>query len=136
MTRSSVVALTVCFFLAFSVLSAGGQAPVAASVRPVIPSPLTLADAERLLRERSLGLENARDLVEAAQAARQIAGFKPNPTLQLGAEQFPFASPVPGTLPRFFSTDSNAGAEPTYTVQVTKLIERGGKRELRTAQAD
>jgi outer membrane protein, heavy metal efflux system len=116
--------------------TARAQTGSGSAVRPSMQSPLTLAEAERLLRERNLGLENARHLVEAAQASRQIAGFKPNPTLQLGAEQFPFASPVPGTLPRFFSTDSSAGAEPTYTVQFTKVFERGGKRELRVAQAD
>jgi cobalt-zinc-cadmium efflux system outer membrane protein len=119
-----------------SIGTARAQTPSAVAARAPIPSPLTLEDAERLLRERNPGLENARDLVEAAQAARQIAAFKPNPTLQLGAEQFPVASPLPGTVPRFFSTDSNAGAQPTYTVQFTKVIERGGKREVRVAQAD
>jgi cobalt-zinc-cadmium efflux system outer membrane protein len=135
MTRAPALLFAV-YVCTVSAATGRAQTPAADAVRPGIPSPLTLVDAERLLRERSLGLENARSLVEAAQAARQIAGFKPNPTLLLGAEQFPFASPVPGTLPRFFSTDSNAGAEPTYTAQVTKVIERGGKRELRVAQAD
>src|SRR5262249_12249779 len=74
--------------------------------------------------------------VDASKAARLIAGYKPNPTVQFGAEQFPFYSPLAGTVPRFFSTDSNAGAQPTYTVQFTKTIERGGKREFRMQQAD
>ena len=136
MIRSRAVPFAVCVFALVSVGSGPAQTITGAVVRPPLPSPLTLAEAERLLVERSLGVENARHLVAAARAARQIAGFKPNPTLQLGAEQFPFASPLPGTVPRFFSTDSNAGAQPTYTVQVTKVVERGGKRELRVAQAD
>jgi len=135
MIRSHAVPLAVCV-LAVLVGTGRAQTIAGAAVRPPLPSPLTLAEAERLLVERNLGVENARHLVTAAQAARQIAGFKPNPTLQLGAEQFPFASPLQGTVPRFFSTDSNAGAQPTYTVQFAKVIERGGKRELRVAQAD
>ncbi len=116
--------------------SAPPPASIASPLPASIPSPLTLADAERLLVERSLSLRNERELVDAAQASRQIAGYKPNPTLQLGAEQFPVASPLAGTVPRFWSTDSNAGAQPTYTVMFSKTIERGGKRELRVAQAD
>jgi cobalt-zinc-cadmium efflux system outer membrane protein len=117
--------------------AAPAQPPTPARLEPAvrIPSPLSLAVAERLLTERNQALSNSRYLVEAARAARQIAGFKPNPTLQLGAEQFPFASPLQGTVPRFFSTDSNAGAQPTYTVQFSKLVERGGKREFRFEQA-
>ncbi len=67
---------------------------------------------------------------------RLIAGYKPNPTIQVGAEQFPFASPVADTVPRFFSSDPNAIAQPTYTLQISKLFERGGKRELRMEAAD
>jgi outer membrane protein, heavy metal efflux system len=39
-------------------------------------------------------------------------------------------------VPRFWSSDLNAAAQPTYSVQLTKLFERGGKRELREQQAD
>ncbi len=101
-----------------------------------IPESLTLADAERLLVDRNLAVASNRELVAAAQAARQIASYKPNPSVQFGAEQFPFASPLAGSVPRFFTTDSNAGAQPTYTVQFSKLFERGGKREFRIEQAD
>jgi cobalt-zinc-cadmium efflux system outer membrane protein len=105
-------------------------------VRAIIPESLTLADAERLLIDRNLAVASNRELVAAAQAARQIASYKPNPAVPFGAEQFPFASPLAGTVPRFFSTDSNAGAQPTYTVQFQKMFERGGKREFRIEQAD
>jgi outer membrane protein, heavy metal efflux system len=100
-----------------------------------IPSRLTLADAENLLLQRNLAVLAARYQVDAARAARLIASYKPNPVLTIGAEQFPFYSPL-GGLPRFFSTDSNAGAQPTYTMRFDKILERGGKREFRTEQAD
>jgi cobalt-zinc-cadmium efflux system outer membrane protein len=135
MTRVIAIACVVGGCVAMAPPTAA-QSPQSAPPPASIPSPLTLADAERLLVERSLALRNQRELVDAAQASREIAGFKPNPTLQLGAEQFPVASPLAGTVPRFWSTDSNAGAQPTYTVQFGKTIERGGKRELRVAQAD
>src|SRR5262249_29867003 len=60
----------------------------------------------------------------------------PNPVLTVGAEQFPFYSPLSDSYPRFFATNSNAGAQPTYTLRLDKITERGGKRELRTEQAD
>jgi cobalt-zinc-cadmium efflux system outer membrane protein len=101
----------------------------------MIPGALTLADAERLLIERNVAIAATRFQLNAAQASRLIAGYKPNPTIQFGAEQFPFTSNQQ-TVPRFVATDSNAGAQPTYTVQFSKIIERGEKRELRVAQAD
>ncbi|HMF97523.1 MAG TPA: TolC family protein [Vicinamibacterales bacterium] len=103
--------------------------------QPSVPGALTLAEAERLLIERNVAVAATRYQLSAAQASRLIAGYKPNPTLQLGAEQFPITSDQP-SVPRFFTTDSNAGAQPTYTVQVSKTFERGQKREFRIAQAE
>jgi cobalt-zinc-cadmium efflux system outer membrane protein len=100
-----------------------------------IPSRLTLAEAENLLLQRNLTIAAQRYQVEAARATRLIAGYKPNPVFTVGAEQLPFYSPL-NDLPRFFSTNSNAGAQPTYTLRFDKITERGGKRELRTEQAD
>src|SRR5262249_13652504 len=111
-------------------LSVAGQ-----DTSPGVPSRLTLADAENLLLQRNLTVIAARYQVEATRAARLVASYKPNPVLTLGAEQIPFYSPL-HDLPRFFSTNSAAGAQPTYTLRFDKLIERGGKRELRTEQAD
>jgi outer membrane protein, heavy metal efflux system len=125
-----VAVLSLSFLGGLSV-RARTQSPTAS-----VPSALSLAEAERLLIERNVAIAVTRYQLTAAQAARFIAGYRPNPTLQLGAEQFPFASPLAGSVPRFFSTDSNAGAQPTYTVQLTKTFERGDKRELRIAQAD
>jgi cobalt-zinc-cadmium efflux system outer membrane protein len=117
-------------FLRISLALAGTPADTAA-----IPRKLTLVEAERLLLERNLAVVAARYQVEASRAGRLIASYKPNPVLTVGAEQIPFYSPL-HDLPRFFSTNSDAGANPVYTFRIDKITERGGKRELRTAQAD
>jgi outer membrane protein, heavy metal efflux system len=101
----------------------------------VIPSILTLAIAEQLLLQRSQFIAGSRHQLEVSQALRLIAGYKPNPIVHLAAEQLPFRSNVPGIVPRFFGTTPEGAANPTYTGQVTKVIERGGKRELRVQQA-
>ncbi|MBV9074401.1 MAG: TolC family protein [Acidobacteria bacterium] len=113
-----------------------GAVPVPTTVLSPIPRNLSLFEAERLLVERNLTLAAARFQVHANEAARRIAAYKPNPQLQLGMEQVPFRSPVPNSAPRFFATNSDAGANPVYTAQFGKLFERGGKREFRTRQAD
>ncbi len=100
-----------------------------------LPAQLTLNQAEEALIQRNLMVSGARNQVEIAEAARQIAGLRPNPTLQLGMEQIPFASNIAGSVPRLVSTNGDAGANPTFTVQVSQLLERGGKRELRAQQA-
>ncbi|MBX3278949.1 MAG: TolC family protein [Acidobacteria bacterium] len=113
-----------------------GADPATGQVAAQIPRNLTLAQAEDLLLRRNLPVLAARHQIEAGRAARLIAGFKPNPVLTVGVEQVPFYSPLRGSFPRFFTTNSDAGANPTYTVQMDKLWERGGKRELRLAEAD
>lgn len=100
------------------------------------PRPLTLAEAEELLVERSLPVAAGRYVVEGNEAARRIAGYRPNPTLQVMADQVPFTSNVPRSVPRFFSTNSDAGANPVYSVQYEQLLERGNKRALRQLQAE
>jgi cobalt-zinc-cadmium efflux system outer membrane protein len=101
-----------------------------------IPHTLTLPEAESLLLQRNLAIAVNRSQLEVAEAGKLIASYKPNPTIQLGAEQITIASPVPGAAPRFFETNSNAGANPVYTFLFAKVIERGGKREFRTKQAE
>ncbi|MBO0861938.1 MAG: TolC family protein [Chloracidobacterium sp.] len=110
---------------------AGAQSPSGP-----LPRKLTLAQAEELLVQRNLAVLAARYKIDSSRAARLIAGYKPNPMLRIGAEQFPVYSPLRGSYPRFFATNSNAGAQPTYGVSVDKVWERGGKRELRVEQAD
>jgi cobalt-zinc-cadmium efflux system outer membrane protein len=98
-----------------------------------IPRKLTLAQAEQLLLQRNLAVLAARYQVDAYRAARLIAGFRPNPTLTLGAEQLNLSS-------RFFSdlfrTNTQTAAESTYTIRYEQLIERGGKRAIRAQLAD
>jgi len=117
------------------VIHAGWSSAQQPAPSAAIPRTLSLFEAEQLLISRSLPLAAGRSQLEASQAARRIAGFKPNPLLQLGMEQIPFQSDVPGSVPRFVSS-SSAASNPTYTAQLSKLFERGGKRELRVHQAD
>lgn len=115
------------FFLA----QAQPQAAVA-----VVPRRLSLPQAEELLLQRNQLIAASRYQLEVSQALRQIAGYKLNPVLHVGMEQVPVQSPLPGSAPRFFATNPDAGANPVYTGQVTKIFERGGKRELRVQQAE
>lgn len=115
-------------------ITASGQQPSAPTV--AVPRMLSLFEAEQLLIQRNLSVASGRFQLQASQAARRIAAYKPNPQLQLGMEQIPFQSPVPNSAPRFFATNPDAGANPVYTAQFSKLFERGGKREFRTRQAD
>lgn len=110
-----------------------GQPPAPNAAGPIR---MTVEEAEKLLTEQSLAYLSSRQQVEVAEAIKKIANYKPNPTLQLGMEQVSIQSPVKGSYPRFFATNPDAGANPVYTFQLTKVIERGGKRELRTQQAE
>jgi cobalt-zinc-cadmium efflux system outer membrane protein len=103
---------------------------------PEVPADLDLPKAEQLLWARSLSVVASRFQLDAAQQARLIAGYKPNPFLQLGMEQIPVRSPISGSYPRFVTTNPDAGANPVYTAQFNKLFERGDKRRFRIEQAD
>ncbi len=120
--------------IALSVTGLASAQESAISLR--VPRQLTLEQAESLLLQRNLAVAVNRQQLEAAEAMSLIAGFKPNPTLQLGAEQLAVASPTPGAAPRIYGTNGNAGANPTYTLLFNKIIERGGKREFRARQAE
>src|SRR5580692_6075442 len=115
--RRSCVSLAISALLWLLPATAQAQTPAQS-----IPRRLTLADAENLLLQRNLTIAASRYQIDANRAQRLIASFKPNPVLTLGAEQIPFKSPLPG-LPRFFSTDSNAGANPVYTFRIDKITE-------------
>jgi cobalt-zinc-cadmium efflux system outer membrane protein len=128
--------LLVFALLILSASALAQQPPPPAPAGVTVPRMLSLFEAEQLLVQRSLTVASGRSQLQASQAARRIASFKPNPQLQLGMEQIPFQSPVPDSAPRFFATNSNAGANPVYTAQFSKLFERGGKRQFRTHQAD
>ncbi len=124
-----------CLFAALGMLTLSSQTQSQSRSTPV-PRRLTLQQAENLLLERNLGVIAARYQVEANRAARLIASYKLNPAITVGAEQIPFYSPFPGTYPRFFTTSPDAAANPVYTFRYDQIIERGGKRELRTEVAD
>jgi len=95
------------------ILPLGGAAQTPAPVQPGIagiPRKLTLAQAEQLLWQRNLAVLAAKYQVDAFRAARLIASFKPNPVLMLGMEQIPFYSPLKGSVPRFFTTESSSNS--------------------------
>ncbi len=117
-------------FLLF-VSQANAQSPASP-----LPRTLTLAQAESALIERNLTVLAAKYQVDANRAARLIASYKLNPTVTVGAEQIPFYSPLSGSFPRFVKTNPDAGANPVYTLRIDQILERGGKREFRTAAAD
>jgi len=130
---------TVLRLLAFALLisvACFAQQPAPSPPSVSVPRTLSLFEAEQLLVQRNLSVAAGRSQLQASEAARRIAGYKPNPQLQLGMEQVPVQSPEPDSVPRFFATNGNAGAQPTYTAQFSKLFERGGKREFRVKQAD
>src|SRR5262245_43432493 len=111
-------------------LAAGAQTPIPIQLSGAgIPRKLTLAQAEQLLLQRNLAVLAARYQVDALRAARLIASFRPNPTLTLGGEQFILSS---NFFRNLFRTNTNTAAETTYTIRYDQLIERGGKREIRT----
>ena len=122
-------ALAVIVSLPMSLLA---QQPTATTA-PAIPNSLSLQQAERLLLQRSLIVQAARFQVSAGRAAKLIAGYKPNPAITIGAEQFNLSNKL---LPNIVTTDPNVAAQTTYTLRYDTVIERGGKRELRAAQAD
>ena len=98
-----------------------------------IPQRLTLLQAEQLLLQRNLTVTAAKYQIEAGRAARLIAAFRPNPVLTIGAEQFNLSSRLFHDVAR---TDTNSAAANTLTIRYDQLLERGGKRALRTALAE
>lgn len=124
--------------IAVSVLSVGMASAQAGG--SAIPRRLSLLKAEEMLRQRNLAVAAERFQVDASRAARLIAGYKPNPLITVSAEQFALLPPRISTTRQdrflFLRTDQDAAALPSYSVSVEKLIERGGKREARMAEAD
>ncbi|MCB4823179.1 TolC family protein [Roseicella aerolata] len=94
--------------------------------------PLTLAEAEALLVERNLAVIAARRGVDAAQANRLVAASLPPPQVVVGNSFAEFRETAAGAIKgaRFISPSHNIAAG----LQV--LVERGGKRRLRTRVAE
>jgi outer membrane protein, heavy metal efflux system len=102
---------------------------------PPLPGNMTLQQAEDLLVQRSLPMLAAKYQIDAAEAARRVAGLRSNPTLEISAQQVPFYSNLPKAVPNFSRTNSDAAAMPTYGLQLGQLFERGDKPRLRSEQA-
>ena len=102
---------------------------VAAQPTRTAPNPehLTLAMAEQLFREHSRELLAARRAIESAEADKLIAAQRPNPTLSAGASSLSAQN---------WSAASGLRDKPIDTgIQLSQLIERGNKRQLRTEAA-
>src|SRR5947209_13993452 len=137
MSKSSLlIAVLLVFTQALPAQRPQPGRPAALGPPPEVPADLDLSKAEQLLWERNLSVIVNRFQLDTAQQARLIAGYKPNPFLQLGMEQVVVHSPLAGSYPRFATTNPDAGANPFYTAQFNKIFERGGKREYRIEQTD
>ncbi len=93
---------------------------------------LTIEEAVARTRDHSLVIFAARAGVAIAEGQVLTAGDRPNPTLNLGAEQFDLSQPND-----HLGSDSGVGANRTYTVRIDQQLELGDKRghRVRTANA-
>lgn len=123
---------TVMLLSLFQLTHAQNIGGIPSSVQKTIPKKLTLSDAENLLLERNLAITSARYQIDATRAARLIASYKPNPVITIGAEQFVLSHQLFSNL----ANTSQLASQSTYTFRVDKIVERGGKRQLRIEQAD
>jgi outer membrane protein, heavy metal efflux system len=113
-------------------MPARGRAQDGAPRRPQ----LTLQAAVDALVARNLSVIAALSNVDLFRAQRVAAALRPEPTVTFAATQL--------TLPRVVTHPQYAGVavadgavlDTQFSVDVEKLVERGGKRELRVAQAD
>lgn len=98
---------------------------------------LSLENAIDLLTQNNLSVIAARYNVNLAQAQRLVAALRPPATVTVSATQFKFPSSF--LHPQTFITGanpSNSAANISYTAEYDRLIERGGKRNLRISQAE
>jgi len=113
-TLAALLAATVCAGTAVA------QTPPAITAE----APLTLAEALAAARTRSPGLEAADAGIRATDAARTVAGLRPNPSFEAQTENVAGTGAYRGL----------SGAE--TTVGFALPIELGGKRSARIAVAD
>ncbi|MGE5094213.1 MAG: TolC family protein [Betaproteobacteria bacterium] len=105
---------------------ARAQAPGACP--PSLPQPLTLAAAEDRIERCNRDVRAAALAVDAALADLRTAGQRPNPTLSVGLSNFgPHNGIGSGSL-REKTLDQS--------LRLEQVIERGGKTQLRLAQAE
>lgn len=96
-----------------------------------LPPKLDVTEAERLLFQNNLTVIAARHGVSAAQAARLIATYTPNPTLTVGGEQIRTDRRL-----RNYASNSSTASNPTYTFRIDQPLETASKKRLRTENAE
>jgi outer membrane protein, heavy metal efflux system len=106
-----------------------GLAPLPLLLAPRA-APLELEEAERRLLERNLAVVAAKRGVDAARAQILVAGSLPPPQVTVGGAFAQASEPVRGRGARLYSPYSNT------LVGLAVLVERGGKRALRSRLAD
>ena len=94
---------------------------------------LSLAQAQQLFHENNKELTAAKRMLQGVEANAISASQKPNPNLSLGVSSFNLNRSTGNKNP----SGSNSLQDQTLnsTVQISQLIERGDKRELRIASA-
>ncbi|MFC7476823.1 TolC family protein [Dankookia sp. GCM10030260] len=125
--------------LGLALLASPARAQTAPATPGSLPLPLgrdaarlTLAEAEQLLIEHNLGVIAARRGVDAARANRLVAASLPPPQVTVGNSFAQFNETKGGGTKgaRFLSPSNNIVAG------LSVLVERGGKRTLRTRVAE
>ena len=109
------------------------QSPLGLAPLPLAPraAPLGLEEAERRLIERNLFVVAAKRGVDAARAQTLVAGSRPPSQVTVGSAFSQLAEPVRGGRgARLYGPSNNA------LVGLSVLVERGGKRTLRSRLAD
>src|ERR1700682_1029035 len=97
---------------------------------------LALQTATDLLIRNNLTVIATRYNVDILRAQRIAAGLRPTPTITFSATQFAIPRVLRLPSDAVKTNNENGAANTTYTIEVDQLIERGGKRQLRSEQAD
>ena len=114
---AALVAATSCVAMAQAQEVTEARPPIAGSL-------LSIDDAVALAGGSAPAADAAEAEVDAAQAARRVAGLRPNPALNVEVENFVGTGPYNGIN----------GADATVSVAIP--LELGGKRQARIAVAD
>ncbi len=115
--KSFLVAVAILVSIPCAALNDNDQATIS----------LTLSAAETLLISRNRDLIVSRHTLEGAQADRVTAGQRPNPALSLSTLSID---------PRHIGAGPPWDKSADTALQISQPIERGGKRNLRSAAAD
>jgi outer membrane protein, heavy metal efflux system len=105
----------------------GGPGVLAAEVGPAPERPVSYSEALTLLKARNRDVQFAKLAVQAAQADTLSARARPNPNLSFNANAI--------RLPNGVGSSTYTGSHVDAIVQLSQLLERGNKRELRSEAA-